>query len=143
MHRVCRLALAAFVAAAPAMAETFVVQPDLALHGDRPFEAQVAAHPGDAIRVDLPALAGTGYSWAATVAGDAVQADGSEKREAVRPGGPTREILIFSAAAPGSARITLDYRRPWEASDRPARQVVVRVEVTEAPPVAPGLRLGQ
>jgi hypothetical protein len=96
MHRVCRLALAAFVAAAPAMAETFVVQPDLALHGDRPFEAQVAAHPGDAIRVDLPALAGTGYSWAATVAGDAVQADGSEKREAVRPGGPTRGLSSSS-----------------------------------------------
>jgi predicted secreted protein len=143
VYGVCRLALAVLVATAPAVAETIVLQPDLALHGSRLFEAQVAAHPGDTIRVDLPALAGTGYSWSATVAGDAVLADGSEQRAAVRPGGPAREVLVFRAATPGSARITLDYSRPWEASVRPARQVVVRVEVTEAPPAALGVTPSQ
>jgi uncharacterized protein (DUF305 family) len=46
------------------------------------------------------------------------------------------QAVTMASLAPGR-------RRPWEASVRPARQVVVRVEVTEAPPVAPGLRLGQ
>ena len=98
----------------------------------------MAAQVGDTIRVDLPAQAGTGYVWTATVEGDILQPGRGETRPAARPGGPTREIMTYLAMAPGAARIVLLYRRPWETTKGPARQVVLDVAVTpaaEPPPV--------
>ncbi len=132
------LALAALLLGGPALAETVEVRPELALQGAAPLQTSVAAHLGDTIRVDLPALAGTGYAWSATVQGDAVQPGRIDKREAKRPGGPTREIRNYLAAATGTARVTFDYQRPWETSIQPARQVVLSIQITEAPPTSPG-----
>jgi predicted secreted protein len=132
--------LALLLVAAPVAAETIDVRPDLTFQGSTPYQAAIEAHVGDTIRVDLPAQAGTGYAWTPTLDGDAVQAGRSEKRPAARPGGPEREILSYLAAAPGTARISFVYHRPWETSQGPARQVVVSVAVTEAPvpdPLAP------
>jgi predicted secreted protein len=123
--------------AAPAAAETIDVRPDLTFQGSTPFQAAVEAHVGDTIRVDLPAQAGTGYAWTPTLAGEALQPGRSETRPAARPGGPEHEILNYLAAAPGTARITFVYHRPWETSQGPARQVVVSVAVSEAPMVDP------
>ena len=141
MRRAYRLAVAALLFAAPALAVTIDVRPDLAFQGTAPYRETVAAQIGDTIRVDLPAQAGTGYAWTATIEGDAVAPVRSETRPAARPGGPTREIEVYSAAAPGSARIVFFYRRPWETASGPARQVVLTIEVTppaEQPPVPAG-----
>ena len=129
--------LALLLVAAPVAAETIDVRPDLTFQGSTPFRAAVEAHVGDTIRVDLPAQAGTGYAWTPTLEGEVVQPGRSEKRPAARPGGPEREILSYLAAAPGTARITFVYHRPWETSQGPARQVVVSVAVSEAPLVDP------
>ena len=113
MRRAYRLAVAALLFAAPALAVPIDVRPDLAFQGTAPYRETVAAQIGDTIRVDLPA----------------------------RPGGPTREIEVYSATAPGSARIVFFYRRPWETASGPARQVVLTIEVTppaEQQPVPAG-----
>ncbi len=135
------LLLAALLLASPALAETIEVRPDLTFQGTTPYLTAVAARVGDTIRVDLPAQAGTGYVWTATLEGDALRPGRSETHAAARPGGPKREIRTYVAGATGSARISFAYRRPWEAAKPPARQVVLNVAVTEAPaadPRAPG-----
>ena len=137
MRRTSGPALAALLLAGPVLAGTIDVRPDLALQGTAPYATTVAAQTGDTIRVDLPAQAGTGYAWTPTLEGEVVQPGRSEKRPAARPGGPEREILSYLAAAPGTARITFVYHRPWETSQGPARQVVVSVAVSEAPLVDP------
>lgn len=124
-------------AAAPALAETIEVRPELTFQGSVPLQQSVEAHVGDTIRVDLPAQAGTGYSWTATVAGDILEPGRTEGRPATRPGGPERSIMTYRAAGAGTARITFAYQRPWETATGPARQVVVSVAVTEPPMVDP------
>ena len=124
-------------AAAPAVAETIDVRPELTFQGSTPLQQAVEAHVGDTIRVDLPSQSGTGYSWTATVAGDVLQPGRIEGRPATRPGGPERSIMSYLATAPGTARISFAYRRPWESAKGPARQLVVSVTVTEPPMVDP------
>ena len=135
MHR--PLLLAALLLAGPALAETIEVRPNLTFQGSKPYQTSVSAHVGDTIRIDLPAQAGTGYAWTATLEGDVLQAGRSEKRPAARPGGQTREISSYLATAPGAARIAFAYHRPWETSQGPARQAIISVQVTEAPPAPP------
>ncbi len=141
MGPVRALVLAAVVVAAPAVAETIDVRPELAFQGTTPYRTSVTAHPGDVIRVELPAEASIGYQWSTTVEGDAVRPGRSETGPADRPGAPRRQIQSYVPAALGTARITFVYRRPWDTSSVPARQVVLDVEVTpapEQPAVAPG-----
>jgi predicted secreted protein len=137
--RALPFALAALLLAAPAAAETIDVRPELALQGSTPFHAAVAAHVGDTVRIDLPDQTGTGYAWTIAIEGGVLEAGRTETGPAPRPGGLTRQLFTFRAVAPGSSRVVLVYRRPWETGSPPARQVVVSVDVAEreAPP-APG-----
>jgi predicted secreted protein len=128
-----RAALAALVLAAPAAAEVIEVRPELSFQGSAPLREAVEAHVGDTIRVALPAQAGSGYAWSETVAGDVLVPGRRESRPADRPGGPQPEIRTYRATAVGGARIDFAYRRPWETSRPPARQVVLSVTVTERP----------
>src|SRR6478672_5664664 len=114
MRRAPVLAPAAAPPPAPAVAETIDVRPELAFQGSEPFRASVTAHPGDVVRVDLPAQDGTGYAWKITVQGEAVKPGRTESRPAARPGGPTRQIQTYVPAAYGTSRLTFDYQRPWE-----------------------------
>ena len=135
MRRTTGPALAALLLAGPVLAGTIDVRPDLALQGTAPYATTVAAQTGDTIRVDLPGQAGNGYAWTATVQGDAVTPGRTETSPAAGPGRPTRQVLTYRAAAPGAARLHFVYQRPWETATKPARQVILTIEVT--PPPAP------
>jgi predicted secreted protein len=129
----------ALLLAGPAAGETIDVRPELALQGSTPFHAAVVAHVGDTVRIDLPDQTGTGYSWTTNVEGDVLEAGRTETGPAPRPGALTRQLFTFRAVAPGSSRLVLVYRRPWETGNPPARQVVVSVEVAEPEqPPSPG-----
>ena len=116
------------------------VRPELAFQGSTPASTRgsrrTRATPSGSTCRRRPAPATPGQRRST---GEAVQPGRSETAAAARPGGPTREVMIYRAAATGSARISFVYRRPWETAMRPARQVVVRVEVTDAadPPPEP------
>ncbi|MFO1142101.1 MAG: protease inhibitor I42 family protein [Amaricoccus sp.] len=137
MRRAALVLALTLSAAAPSVAETIDVRPELTFQGSVPLQQSVEAHVGDTIRVDLPAQAGTGYSWTATVAGDILQPGRTVGRPASRPGGPERSIMSYLATAAGTARVTFAYQRPWESAKGPARQVVLSVAVTEPPMVDP------
>ena len=126
------------LAAAPAASETIDVRPELAFQGSAPLQEAVEAHVGDTIRVDLPAQAGTGYEWTSTVQGEVAGAWADRKPPGQRArAGRRGRSWTYLAAAPGTARITFRYHRPWETSKGPARQVVLSIAITEAPVVDP------
>lgn len=94
----------------------------------------VTVKPDDDFLVALPANPTTGYSWAATVSNaKVVTADGAAYRapasKAMGAGG--EQVLAFEAQHPGTATITLSYRRPWEKSTPAAQTVTIVVRVSK------------
>jgi inhibitor of cysteine peptidase len=89
---------------------------------------------GDTLRVVLAANASTGYSW--QVGGDhaGLQATSSQNGPVAqqRVGAAGRQILSFTAKAPGQDHLVLHYARPWEKNAKPARTYAVNVTVNPA-----------
>lgn len=120
------LALALIACAAPALAGLYPMV--LSASG------AVTVKPNDDFLVALAANPTTGFSWTAS-SSDAkvVSAHGSAYRApasgALGAGG--EQVLAFRAQHPGTATITIRYRRPWEKSVPAARAVVITVTVAK------------
>lgn len=87
--------------------------------------------PGDTLVVALPTTPGTGYAWQVTSKLKGVLAQvGSVVNPAKnkRLGAETRERFFFTAIKPGTARLRLAYRRPFERA-LPAEMFELRAEV--------------
>jgi inhibitor of cysteine peptidase len=92
----------------------------------------IELQPGDHLRVLLEGNPSTGYEWLRVDEGSAVLKDAGEpsfKADANMPGSPGMVTLMFDAAAPGQATLTLHYRRSWE-SDPPADTFTITVQVS-------------
>jgi inhibitor of cysteine peptidase len=90
--------------------------------------------PDDDFLIALAANPTTGYGWTATVSNPkVVSADGAAYRapasKALGAGG--EQVLAFEAQHPGTATITLRYRRPWEKSTPAAQTVTILVRVSK------------
>lgn len=95
---------------------------------------ELRVKPGDMIRVELTAIAGTGYGWYLDKTDSEylklVSEETRQKSKPGRVGGPVTVIWLFRAGKEGSGAIKLDYFREWEGKEKSADHFVVRVTVT-------------
>lgn len=99
---------------------------------DRDAGRALLLRVGDRFDVRLEGTPGTGYAWEVAELGDAVAQRGppaSQALEPVRPGTAARETFRFEARRPGTARLRLVYRRPWDRDAAPVRTFAVDVTV--------------
>lgn len=125
---------ALFALAGPAASEV-AIAPDLALTGTGTTRASVRLPAGEDLAVALPAQAGTGYAWSATIDGPdllaARAADCPATHGNGRVGGAARACFGWTAIRPGATRLRFGYRRPWE-EDAP-EALRFDLDVTVAP----------
>lgn len=88
-------------------------------------EAPIRLEVGQALRIQLPSSAASGYDWA--LQGGLppllrMETDpGGEPLSALRAGATAAQTWSFRAEHPGHATLSFAYRRPWEAGSVPAR----------------------
>lgn len=93
----------------------------------------VELRQGQELAVTLESNPSTGYSWQVVSGANGVVEQVGEPRfeapsgEAVGASGV--EVLAFEAVGPGSTRIELEYRRPWETTATPAETFSLDVTV--------------
>ena len=93
---------------------------------------------GEVLSVELPATAGTGFSWAPSSGVGTVLVQ-TEPKLGFSPAGPSTserrvgaaeiQVLRFQAQTQGTADLVVDYRRPWETSTPPAQRFQLKVLV--------------
>jgi predicted secreted protein len=106
---------------------------------DESFNGQaIDVKAGDTFQIKLESNATTGYSWQLAGISDSSVADiigsvyiGPETLEGEMPlaRAPGTELWSFQALKAGICKITLEYRRPWESAEAPARQFALTVVV--------------
>ena len=86
---------------------------------------------GQRLRVELPAQAGTGYSWSIISGAKPMLHLKSSAVTHVthRPGGSAIQVFRFTAVAAGSGRLRIGYRRPWEHAVPPVKRFSLRIRV--------------
>jgi inhibitor of cysteine peptidase len=96
-------------------------------------DATRTLRPGERFDVVLGTTAGTGYAWELSPAppADVVRLTGTRLARAADapPGASAEQTWTFEATGPGTATVTLVYRRPWETDVAPARTHTVAVTV--------------
>lgn len=110
-----------------------VVRVDESVHGKT-----VALTLGQRVRVELAGNATTGYRWELIrIEGKGVVNDGDilyqaapRERTTVSKGGHFTCFLL--AKSPGTVKVELHYRRPWENAVKPAKRVLFTVDVSNA-----------
>lgn len=101
-------------------------------------DREVALRVGEELKVSLPETRGTGYSWSVPPELKSELAPIlRERRETVDapkgpPGSPGVRHLYFEAIGVGTASLEIDYRRPWEKDQAPARTFKLHVVVRPA-----------
>jgi inhibitor of cysteine peptidase len=92
----------------------------------------VSVAVGELVAVELPSNRSTGYGWEVDHRPASLEELGTPSYvvppEAM-PGSGGHEIFRFRAVAPGSDKLRLVYRRPWEHDAAPARVFVTSVDV--------------
>ena len=102
------------------------------------------AHVGDLLQVKVKMNAGTGYEWrcvptagaAAVVEAKFDLAKGTGKEqplESGRVGGPVECIFEFAVTGPGTATLTFDLARAWEAGQASSDRRTLTLTVSAAP----------
>jgi len=95
----------------------------------------IAVRVGRKIVVTLDGNPTTGYAWVtASVEGDSVRQVGKveyqpDQQDEPRIGGGGKFTVTFEAVRAGDARVTLEYRRPWEKDEPPAETLKFAAEV--------------
>lgn len=119
------LLLTAFAAVALAAAVTMVRLPD---NGK-----EIRVKTGQVIELALKEQAGTGYTWEfRRLDSRHFQVLHTATRSLAQPrrvGGPILRVWQLKALAPGVARLSLDYLRPWEGRARAVKHFTVTVHI--------------
>ncbi|HUY28380.1 MAG TPA: protease inhibitor I42 family protein [Candidatus Binataceae bacterium] len=91
--------------------------------------------PGDHLDVSLSAASSTGYSWEITDNDSSVLKPRGlsdfEMPKMAAPGSTGTQVFHFDAGSPGTAKLAMAYRRPWEATAAPARAWSITVTVRQ------------
>jgi predicted secreted protein len=92
------------------------------------------AEVGGWFEVTLADLPGAGYEWVVPAVPEGLTELGADWAEPVPAGvgGSRRRTFRFRAERPGSHRLVLELRRPWEHDRPPARTRTVTVLVEPA-----------
>ncbi len=94
---------------------------------------QISLAVGDGLTVRLAAQPGTGYGWQIEPDSTkllALESNTSAGLAAV-PGGQDIQILTFRAGRPGTGRLRLGYRRPWQKSVPATKQFMLIVSIAD------------
>jgi len=75
----------------------------------------VVLAPGQALRIELPLNAGTGYSWRLDREADGTVLSGgsSQTTNAALPGGAIMTIFTYQATGRGTAELSFTLKQPW------------------------------
>ena len=96
-------------------------------------DTKVKLARGETLLLKLPMQGGTGYTWVVGKADDeklkAIGKPTAEKPAKPRPGATVIQVFRFEAAAPGSSRLEMWYKRPFEKDKKPAKTFSVNVEI--------------
>ncbi len=94
----------------------------------------VAVAVNERFAVELVGVPTAGYQWAPaqmpaflTRAGEAGGPTIAAQGQPGYAGGNHWDVLMFAATAPGSGELVLEMRRPWEATEPPARTFRVTI----------------
>lgn len=108
-----------------------------------PAAASLAIAPGRPCRIVLSEASGAGYLWHLEELPKFVRVldEPAAPAPAARPdpesivvGGHSTRVFRFEATGPGSGRLALSMRRPWERAGAPAAEVAIDVVCpSEAP----------
>ncbi len=116
---------------------------------DEPFNGKtVSATVGQNIIIRLKGNVTTGYSWVVgEIEGDALGQVGKVKYVSDQPpmpaggrgrrlmrhrvGGGGKYVFTFTAKKPGTAKLTLEYKRGWEKNKPPAKTLTLTVNVKD------------
>jgi inhibitor of cysteine peptidase len=99
----------------------------------------VSLSTGDTLTIDLEGNPTTGYLWVFGAPFDSslllMTAESYTKPDLAKgkTGAPVRKIMTFKAMAPGRTGLKLDYRRPWERSEKPIKTFEILVNITGKP----------
>ncbi len=90
--------------------------------------------------IDLPGLGTAGYLWQHDLDGDAGAVEVTwhrgpppERAPTTAVGASAREVATIRALRPGTVRLRLEQRRPWEVDAEPLRRHYVEVHVAPTP----------
>lgn len=90
---------------------------------------------GDYLEIHLEANPSTGYLWSSSTPHDRImrllldEYSGKKQNRAI-VGAPVRKIFRYGAVGPGETGIRLEYRRPWEKNQPPAKTFDILVRVS-------------
>lgn len=88
---------------------------------------------GATLIVQLVSNATTGYSWSALSSSSALKLIKSDYKEqqqkAPIAGAPGVQTLVWKAEAPGTVRLQLEYRRPWEKNIPASKSFSVTLQI--------------
>ncbi|MDP1761139.1 MAG: protease inhibitor I42 family protein [Deltaproteobacteria bacterium] len=82
---------------------------------------EIALKVGNILRIELPGIGGTGYSWLVEAAGAPylkLMDHTTRQLKEGRLGGPVMHVWRFRAAQPGATEIKIAYYRPWEGVEK-------------------------
>jgi predicted secreted protein len=96
-------------------------------------DTKVKLGRGETLLVKLPMQGGTGFTWVVGKSDDErLKAKGkptAEKPAKPRPGATVIQVFRFEAAAPGTVRLEMWHKRPFEKDKKPAKIYAVTVEI--------------
>jgi inhibitor of cysteine peptidase len=96
-------------------------------------DAPVRAAVGDSLVLTLPENGTTGYQWVVSGTPDFLEvvADDVVPPGSAAPGAGGMHRWRWTARRPGSGRLVLELRRPWQRESAPEDTVVVEVSVAD------------
>ncbi len=94
---------------------------------------EIQVNSGNLIELALEMQAGTGYLWEfQRLDGEhfaIVQSQTRPLADQTRVGGPMLQVWRLQTKAPGEARLSLDYLRPWEGRARAVKHFQIKVHI--------------
>ena len=94
---------------------------------------QIRVKAGEVIELALPGQAGTGYIWEFHHLDEAhfkvLRTAARSLAQPHRLGGPMLQTWQIQILAPGQARLSLDYLRPWEGRARAVHHFTVMIHI--------------
>src|SRR5579864_2802097 len=100
-------------------------------YDERSNGQEISAKRNEEFAVALPETRTAGYHWVIREKGEPVL---DPLPEVTVPnvgavGGTGHHIWRFRVASPGETRLTFEYSRPWETSEKPARTFMLKIRV--------------
>ena len=94
---------------------------------------EVRMQAGEVLELALEMQAGTGYLWEFHKLDgkhfELVQSETKPLADQAKVGGPMLQVWRLKTRAPGEARLSLDYLRPWEGQAHAVKHFEVKVHI--------------